>query len=445
MPRFSDRLKHAWSAFFGRDAPPSRDLGPSYSQRPDTARLSRGNARSFVAGIYNRIALDCAAVGLHHVRLDQAGRFSEFVMSGLEECLTTEANIDQTGRAFRHDLFLSLLDEGVVAIVPVETDIDPRYSGGYDIRRLRVGKVKQWHPDFVEVECYNEKKGIKEEITVPKKLVALPENPFRAVMNEPNSTLQRLQRKLALLDLVDERTSSGRMDMIIQVPYSSRSEMQKKHANERRDALEKQLENSKYGVAWMDGTEKIVQLNRPIENNLLDQIEALRTEFYSQLGMTKEVFEGTADEQTMLNYNNRTIEPLLSAVADEMKRKWLTKTARTQGQSIMFFREPFKLVPVTELAKMADVFSRNAILSANEMRAILGFRPSESDRANELINNNMPADALGEEPAMTPGDEPAAIDQGQSLDALPAGGAPDNVIQIPETDPMDTPVSALTG
>lgn len=443
MPRFSDRLKHAWSAFFGRDAP-VRDLGPSYSQRPDTPRLSRGNARSFVAGIYNRIALDCAEVAIHHVRLDQAGRLSDYVMSGLEECLNVEANIDQTGRAFRHDLFLSLLDEGVVAVVPVETDIDPKYSGGYDIKKLRVGKVKQWHPNYVEVECYNEKKGIKEDIPVPKKLVALPENPFRAVMNEPNSTLQRLQRKLALLDLVDERTSSGRMDMVIQVPYSSKSEMQKKHADERRDALEKQLENSKYGIAWMDGTEKIVQLNRPIENNLLDQIEALRTEFYSQLGMTKEVFEGTADEQTMLNYNNRTIEPLLSAVTDEMKRKWLTKTARTQRQSIAFFREPFRLVPVTELAKIADVFSRNAILSSNELRAILGFRPSDSDRANELINNNMPADAIGGEPAITPGDENPALEESEQV-YLPES-QPDNVTQlIPETDPMDTPISALTG
>lgn len=443
MPRFSDRLKHAWSAFFGRDAPVMRDLGPSSSERPDTPRLSRGNARSFVAGIYNRIALDCAEVSIHHVRLDQAGRLAEYVQSGLEECLNVEANIDQTGRAFRHDLFLSLLDEGVVAVVPVETDIDPKYSGGYDIRKLRVGRVKQWHPNYVEVECYNEKTGNKETISVPKKIVALPENPFRAVMNEPNSTLQRLQRKLALLDLVDERTSSGRMDMIIQVPYSSKSEMQKKHANERRDALEKQLENSKYGVAWMDGTEKIVQLNRPIENNLLDQIETLRTEFYSQLGMTKEVFEGTADEQTMLNYNNRTIEPLLSAVADEMKRKWLTKTARTQLQSIAFFREPFKLVPVTQLANIADVFSRNAILSSNELRAILGFRPSDSERANELINNNMPADAIGGDPAITPGDEVPV--QESNAEYLPESSAGNITPFIPETNPMDTPISALTG
>ena len=443
MPRFSDRLKHAWSAFFGRDAP-VRDLGPASSQRPDTPRLSRGNARSFVAGIYNRIALDCAAVAIHHVRLDNVGRFSEYVNSGLEDCLTVEANTDQTGRAFRHDLFLSLLDEGVIAIVPVETDIDPKYSSGFDIRKLRVGKVKQWHPNHVEVECYNEKTGNKEEISVPKKLVALPENPFRAVMNEPNSTLQRLQRKLALLDLVDERTTSGRMDMIIQVPYSSKSEMQKKHAEERRNALEKQLENSKYGVAWMDGTEKIVQLNRPIENNLLDQIESLRTEFYSQLGMTKEVFEGTADERTMLNYNNRTIEPLLSAVVDEMKRKWLSKTARTQRQSIMFFHEPFKLVPVTELANLADVFSRNAILSSNEMRAILGFRPSDSERANELINNNMPADAIGGEPAITPGDEQQALPEPAPEALEPAY---DNVTPIaqPKTNIMDTPISALTG
>ena len=316
MPRFSDRLKHAWSAFFGRDAPVSRDFGPAYSQRPDAARLSRGNARSFVAGIYNRIALDCSSVAMHHVRLDQAGRFSEYVMSGLEECLTVEANTDQTGRALRHDLFLSLLDEGVVAIVPVETDIDPKYSGGYDIKKLRVGKVKQWHPECVEVECYNEKKGIKEEITVPKKIVALPENPFRAVMNEPNSTLQRLQHKLALLDMVDERTSSGRLDMVIQVPYSSKSEMQKKHADERREALEKQLEKSKYGVAWMDGTEKIIQLNRPIENNLLDQIETLRTEFYSQLGMTKEVFDRFCETDISQNghFEGYYLQPIATAL-----------------------------------------------------------------------------------------------------------------------------------
>lgn len=437
MPRFSDRLKHAWSAFFGRDAP-AYNLGPGYSVRPDTRRSTRVNARSVVTGIYNRIAMDCASVAIHHVRLDEAGRFSEHVNSGLEECLNVEANIDQTGRAFRQDVYASLLDEGCVAIVPVETDVDPKYSSGYDIRQLRVGRVVSWYPKHVRVEVYNEEAGRKQEITLPKKMVALPENPFRAVMNEPNSTLQRLQQKLSLLDLVDERTSSGRMDMIIQVPYSSKSEMQKNHAEARRKALEDQLQNSKYGVAWMDGTEKIVQLNRPIENNLLDQIEALRNELYSQLGLTKEVFEGTADEQTMLNYINRTIEPILASVVDEMKRKWLSKTARTQRQTIMFFQEPFKLVPVTELAKIADVFTRNAILSANELRAVLGYRPSDGDRANELINNNMPAEAIGGDPAMAPGTEASSLPAEQPQSAA-------ITTQQPQTDLMDTPISALTG
>lgn len=437
MPRFTDRLKHAWSAFFGRDAP-AYNLGPGYSIRPDTRRPTRMTARSVVTGIFNRIAMDCASVAVHHVRLDEAGRFKEYVLSGLEECLTTEANIDQTGRAFKQDLYWSLLDEGCVAVVPVETDEDPNYTDGYDIRKLRVGRVVEWFPKHVRVELWDEDAGCRKEVTLPKNMVALPENPFKTVMNEPNSTLQRLQRKLNLLDLVDERTSSGRLDMVIQVPYSSKSEMQKNHAESRRAALENQLENSKYGIAWMDGTEKIVQLNRPIENNLLDQIEALRTELYSQLGLTKDVFEGTANAEVMLNYINRTIEPIVSSVVDEMKRKWLSKTARSPyyRQTIMFFQEPFKLVPVTELAKIADVFTRNAILSANEMRAVLGYRPSEGDRANELINNNMPADSIGGQPAMAPGTEgmnPAEPPQEE------------NNLSPSPTDMMDTPVSALTG
>ena len=436
MPRLTDRLKHAWSAFFGRDAPAAYS-GPGYSIRPDTKRLSRGNAKSVVAGIYNRIAMDCASVAIHHVRLDEAGRFKEHILSGLENCLTVEANADQTGRAFRQDMYLSLLDEGCVAVVPTETDVDPKYTSGYDILSLRVGKVVEWYPEEVRVELYNERKGIKEQRIFPKKICVLPENPFRSVMNEPNSTLQRLMRKLALLDMVDERTSSGRMDMIIQVPYSSKSEMQKNHAENRRKALEDQLQNSKYGVAWMDGTEKIVQLNRPIENNLLDQINRLYDDLYSQLGLTKAVFDGTADEQVMLNYTNRTIEPIVSAVVDEMKRKWLSKTARSPQyrQTIMFFQEPFKLVPVTELAKIADVFARNAILSANELRAVLGYQPSEGERANELINNNMPSDSIGGSPAMAPG-------TGQAEASPPPMSQP---ISQPRTELMDTPVSALTG
>ena len=437
MPRFSDRLKHAWSAFFGRDAPAAYNTGPGYSFRPDVKRLSRGNARSVVTGIYNRLAMDCASLAVHHVRLDEAGRFKEYVHSGLEECLTVEANLDQTGRAFRQDMYLSLLDEGSIAVVPVETDVDPKYTDGYDILKLRVGRVTEWFPKEVKVELWDENTGTKRERVFPKRIVALPENPFRAVMNEPNSTLQRLQRKLNLLDIVDERTSSGKLDMIIQVPYSSRSEMQKTHAENRRQALEDQLEKSKYGIAWMDGTEKIIQLNRPIENNLLDQIEGLRTELYSQLGLTKDVFEGTANEQTMLNYINRTIEPIVSAAVDEMKRKWLSKKARTMGQTVMFFQEPFKLVPVTELAKIADVFTRNAILSANEFRAVIGYRPSEGQRADELINNNMPYDSIGGTPAMAPGAETANAPP-------PEAPADENATQ-PLTDMMDTPISALTG
>ena len=403
MARFSEKLKHAFNVFFGRDAP-DYNIGPAYSQRPDVYRLTRGNAKSLVSSIYNKIATDCAAVAIHHVVLDDQGRFSEFVQSGLEDCLTLAANIDQTGRAFLNDLYLSLLDEGSVAIVPIDIDVDDMYVDGYDILSLRVGRVVQWYPQHVRVEVFHEPTGQKKEITLPKTMVAIPENPFRTVMNEPNSTLKRLQRKLALIDLVDERTSSGKMDMIIQVPYSSKTDMQKKHAESRREALEQQLSESKYGIAWMDGTEKITQLSRPIENNLLEQINSLRDELYAQLGISKEVFDGTASEQVMLNYNNRTLEPIISAVVDEMKRKFISRTARIDYKmSIMFFREPFKLVPVGELAKIADVLTRNAILSSNELRGILGFRPSEGERADELINNNMPDQDIYGTPAVAPG------------------------------------------
>lgn len=423
MPRFTDRLKHAWSAFFGRDAPVRYDMGPSSSTRPDIVRLSRGNSRSIVTAVYNRIAIDCAAVPIKHVRLDEGDRFKEVIVgSGLNECLTVEANIDQTGRAFMQDAVLSLLDEGVIAIVPVETDTSPLFSGSFDIRQLRTGKVVQWYPKHVRVECYNERSGKKEEITIPKKMVALPENPFRSVMNEPNSTLQRLQRKLVLLDLIDEKTASSNLNLIVQVPYSARRELDKKRAEQRREDIENQLEKSKLGIAYMDGTEKVIQLNKPLENNLLEQVETLRKEFFNQLGLTEEVFNGTANEEQMLNYNNRTIEPILSAIVDEMKRKFLTKTARSQRQSIMFFREPFRLVPVNELAKIADVFTRNEILSSNEFRAILGFKPADSDRANELINKNMPVEDIGQ-PAVAP-DAELTNDQ-------------------PQIDLMSTPISAL--
>lgn len=425
MPRFTDRLKHAWSAFFGRDAPARYDYGPSSSTRPDLVRLSRGNSRSIVTAVYNKISIDCAAVPVKHVRLDEAGRFKEIVQgSGLNECLSVEANVDQTGRAFLQDVYLSLLDEGVIAIVPVETDTSPLTSGGFDVKQLRTGKVIEWMPRHVRIECYNEKSGKKETITVPKRMVALPENPFRSVMNEPNSTLQRLQRKLVLLDMIDERTASSNLNLIIQVPYSARRELDKKRAEQRREDVESQLANSKLGIAYMDGTEKVVQLNKPLENNLLEQIESLRQEFFNQLGLTEEVFNGTANEEQMLNYNNGTLEPIISAVVDEMKRKFLTKTARTQRQSIMFFKDPFRLVPVNELAKIADVFSRNEILSANEFRAILGFKPADSDRANELINKNMPVEDVGDS-AMAPDSESSGY------------------VDSPQPDLMSTPISAL--
>jgi hypothetical protein len=378
-----------------------------------------------VTAVYNKISIDCAAVPVKHVRLDEAGRFKEIVQgSGLNECLSIEANIDQTGRAFLQDVYLSLLDEGVVAIVPVETDTSPLTSGGFDVKQLRTGKVVEWMPKYVRIECYNEKSGKKENITVPKRMVALPENPFRSVMNEPNSTLQRLQRKLVLLDMIDERTASSNLNLIIQVPYSSRRELDKKRAEQRREDVENQLANSKLGIAYMDGTEKVVQLNKPLENNLLEQIEALRQEFFNQLGLTEEVFNGTANEEQMLNYNNGTLEPIISAVVDEMKRKFLTKTARTQRQSIMFFKDPFRLVPVNELAKIADVFSRNEILSANEFRAILGFKPADSERANELINKNMPVEDVGDS-AIAPDSEIAGN------------------VDSPQPDLMSTPISAL--
>lgn len=422
MPRFTDRLKHAWSAFFGRDAP--RNLGPQYSMRPDVHRLRRGNAKSIVAPIYNKIAVDCASVPIKHVRLDENGKFEEEIKTSfLSYCLTTEANIDQTSRAFFQDAVMSMLDEGVVALVPVKTDDSPIDGRAFDVMELRTGKVVAWYPEDVRVECYNDRTGRKEEITIPKRMTALVENPFAAVMNEPNSTMQRLERKLAILDYVDELTGSGRLDLIIQVPYSSRREMDKQRADYRRQDIEEQLTKSKYGIAWLDGTENVVQLNRPLENNLLEQIQDLRNELYNQLGMTEEIFNGTADEQQRLNYNNCTLEPIMSAIVDEMKRKFLSKTARTRGQSIMFFREPFKLVPMEELAKIADVFTRNEIMTSNEFRAVIGFKPVDTDRANELINKNMPVQDIT-------GEEPGVQELPQSTDG-------------PRID-LNTPISALT-
>lgn len=384
---FTDRLKHAWDAFRNRD-PTSYDYGLSYSYRPDRARFTRGNDRSILTSVLNRIAMDAAAIDIQHVRLDKNGRYKETIDSGLNQCLNVEANIDQSGRAFRQDIFASLLDEGCVAIVPVETSVDPK-RGSYSIDSMRVGKVIEWYPEHVRVRLYNQKVGKHEEIVLPKKIVALPENPFYAVMNEPNSTAQRLMRKLSLLDVVDEHNCSGKLDLIIQLPYVVKTDLRRTQADRRRKDVEDQLASSKYGVAYIDGTERVTQLNRPIENNLMKQIEYLQNLFYSQLGMTATVMDGTADEKTMLNYNNRAIEPIISAVVDEMKRKFLTKTARSQRQSIVFFRDPFRLVPVNDLAEIADKMTRNEIMTSNEIRQVIGMKPSEDPNADTLRNKNL--------------------------------------------------------
>lgn len=385
------RLKQAWNAFTSRD--PTKieyDSGISYSYRPDRPRFTRGNERSIVTAVYNRIALDVAAIDIRHSKLDDNKRYVGDIDSGLNNCLTLEANIDQTGRAFRQDIVMSLLDEGCVAIVPVDTvGRDPTISEAYDIESMRTGKILEWKPRQVRVRVYNDQKGIKEDILLPKHLVGIVENPLYAVMNEPNSTMQRLIRKLGLLDVVDEYSSSGKLDLIIQLPYVIKSKARQEQAEERRKDIEKQLSGSRYGIAYVDGTERITQLNRPVENNLLKQIEYLTNLLYSQLGMTASVMDGTADEKTMLNYNNRTIEPIVAAIVDEMKRKFLSKTARSQGQSISYFRDPFKLVPVADIAEIADKFTRNEIASSNEIRQIIGWIPSSDPRADELRNKNL--------------------------------------------------------
>ena len=389
---FGSRLKSAWNAFFNKDPTNEwRDLGSVYSYRPDRMRFSRGNERSIVTAVLNRIAMDVAAVDLRHVRLDDNGRFSEIIDSGLNNCLDVEANIDQTGRAFIQDVVQSMFDEGCVAIVPTDTDDDPSdgMPGSFDIDKMRTGRIMRWYPQHVRVEVYNEIVGRKEEIVLPKSAVAIIENPLYAVMNEPNSTLQRLIRKLSLLDIIDENNGSGKLDLIIQLPYVIKSEARKKQAEARRTDIEQQLSGSKYGIAYTDGTEHITQLNRAVENNLMGQIEYLTSMLYSQLGITQEIMNGTADDKTMLNYNNRTIEPILSAIADEMKRKFLTKTARTQGQSIEFFRDPFRLVPVSEISEIADKFTRNEIMTSNEIRQIIGMKPSDDPGADELRNKNL--------------------------------------------------------
>ena len=397
------RLKHGWNAFVNTRDPTYTQQsvwGGGHSYRPDRARLSRGNERTIATAIYNRIAIDVSSVSIRHVQLDKEDRFESYIKSNLDDCLTTEANIDQTGRAFMHDVVLSLLDEGCVAIVPVDTTLNPNVTDSYDINSLRVGRITEWKPASVKVNLYNENTGEKQDVWLPKKMVAIVENPLYAVINERNSTMQRLIRKLGLLDAIDEQSGSGKLDLIIQLPYVIKSETRRQQAENRRKDIEMQLAGSKYGIAYTDGTERITQLNRPVENNLLKQIEYLTSMLYSQLGITQSIMDGTADEKTMLNYNTRTIEPIISAIVDEMKRKFLTKTARTQKKSIMFFSDPFKLVPVEKLADIADKFTRNEILSSNELRQIVGRKPSSDPKADQLINSNLnqPEEKAGEGP-----------------------------------------------
>lgn len=394
------RLKHAWNAFLNKDPTRSyQDIGIGYSFRPDRMRFSRGNERSIVTSVYNRIAMDVAAVDMLHVRLDENNRFLSTIDSGLNDCLTVEANTDQTGRAFLQDVVMSMMDEGCVAIVPTDTDDDPGdgITGSFAIDAMRVGQILEWYPQHVRVRVYNEQTGRKEDILMAKQSVAIIENPLYAVINEPNSTMQRLIRKLNLLDVIDEQNSSGKLDLIIQLPYIIKTEARRRQAENRRKDIEDQLRGSKYGIAYTDGTEHITQLNRPVENNLMSQIEYLTSMLYSQLGITQGILDGTADEKTMLNYYNRTIEPILSAIADEMKRKFLTKTARSQRQSIEFFRDPFKLVPVSEISEIADKFTRNEIMTSNEIRQVIGMKPSDDPKADELRNKNLSESAADKE------------------------------------------------
>lgn len=385
------RLKHAWDAFTAQDKvfKPFEPSGYSYGYRPDRVRLNLANERSIISSIYTRLGIDVAAVKVQHVRMDQNGRFLEEIKSGLNECLTVRANLDQTARAFFQDAAMTLFDEGTIAIVPVETTLDPTVTGSYDIKKLRVGRIVTWYPQHVKIRLYDESDGMKKDVVLAKNVVAIVENPLYSVMNEPNSTLKRYVRKLNLLDAVDERTSSGKLDLIIQLPYVIKSDARRAQAEQRRKDIEVQLQGSAYGIAYTDGTEKITQLNRPAENTLLEQIKDLKVSLFSELGLTEEIFNGTADEKTMINYYYRTIEPIISAIIDSMRSTFLTKSARTQLQDIMFFRDPFKLVPVLELADAGDKFTRNAILSSNEFRAVLGYRPVQTPEAEELRNKNL--------------------------------------------------------
>ena len=399
---FGARLKHAWNAFTNRDPTYEyKSSGISSTYRPDRVRLSRGNERSIVTSVYNRIALDVSSLEFKHCKLDENGRFVKVIKSDLNNCLTVEANIDQTHRAFIHDVVMSMLDEGCVAIVPVDTNINPKNTNSYDILSMRTGKIIEWKPLEIKVRVYNDRTGEKEDIWVPKKMVAIIENPLYSVINEPNSTMQRLIRKLSLLDVTDEQTASGKLDLIIQLPYVIKTEARRQQAENRRKDIEDQLSGSKYGIAYTDGTEHITQLNRSIENNLMTQIEYLTNMVFSQIGMTQTILDGTADEQTMLNYYNRSIQPIVSAIVDEMNRKFLSKTARTQYQAITAFRDPFKLVPINNIAEIADKFTRNEILTSNEIRQIIGIKPSDDPKADKLINSNISQAKEGLEEAET--------------------------------------------
>lgn len=399
---FGARLKNAWSAFRDKSdnyeiTNSSRYYGSITSYRPDRIRLNYSNERSIVNSIFNRLAVDVAQIDIRHVNTDEDGRFKEERTSYLNDCFSVEANVDQTGRQLIQDICISMFDEGVVAVVPTDATEDPRYTDSYDVGELRVGRIVSWQPQHVKVRLYNEYTGQREDKFFPKKMVAIIENPFYSIMNEPNSTLKRLIRKLNLLDAIDEQSGSGKLDLIIQLPYVIKSEARRQQAEVRRKDIEQQLAGSKYGIAYTDGTERITQLNRPAENNLQKQIEYLTELLYSQLGITKGIMEGTATEQELENYYARTIEPILASIVDEFNRKWLTKTARTQGQAIRYFRDPFKLIPASKIAEMADKFTRNEILSSNEFRGIIGYKPSDDPAADELRNANL--NRSGDNPA----------------------------------------------
>lgn len=431
---FGTRLRKAWNAFTKNRDPTDtqyQSMGMGYVYRPDRARFSRGNERTIVTSIYNRIAMDVAAISIRHCRTDKNGRYIEDIKSGLNECLTTEANIDQTGRSFIQDVVMSMFDEGAVAIVPVDTSFDPTKSSSYDILSMRAGKILEWYPAHVKVRVYNDRTGKKEDIVLPKRSVAIIENPLYAVINEPNSTMQRLVRKLNILDAIDEQSGSGKLDLIIQLPYVIKSDARRDQAEKRRRDIEEQLKGP-FGIAYTDGTEKITQLNRPVENNLMKQIEYLTNQLYNQIGMTQSVLDNTADEKAMLNYNNRTIEPIVAAVIDAMRRSFLSKTARTQGQTIMAFRDPFKLVPVTEIAKIADTFTRNEIMTSNEVRQVIGMKPSDDPKADELRNSNISQSSEDvAAKAAPPKDDTERTDK--------------NYDTAGESNLGDTPISALMG